>query len=274
MENYIQVNFQQLKDAEKEILIARLADIGYEGFEDGDEYLKAYIQESGFDKKLLGDVVSQERYPYTIDVIQEKNWNEEWEKSFQPVVIGNFCAIRAAFHMPVENIQHEVIITPKMSFGTGHHATTYMVVELMKEIDFKEKKVLDFGTGTGVLAILAEKLEAERILAIDNDDWSIDNAKENIHRNKCKNITLQKAEGIIGSQLFDIILANINKNVILPSLPIIAKHLTALGVLIVSGLLNTDYEDLVEHALQENLELQNQIEKSGWIAACFKVKTY
>ena len=123
--------------------------------------------------------------------IEETNWNQVWESSFEPVVVDDFVAVRADFHEPIKGIKHEIVITPKMSFGTGHHATTYMMLEQMGKLDFKDKRVLDFGTGTGVLAILAEKMGAKKIIAIDNDEWSIENANENIKRNNCVAVELK-----------------------------------------------------------------------------------
>src|SRR5205085_7037613 len=139
---------------------------------------------------------------------------EEWEKNFERVIIDDFVAIRAPFHKPIQKVTHEIVITPKMSFGTGHHATTFMMIQQMQDVDFKNKKVLDFGTGTGILAILAEKLGATKITAIDNDEWSISNANENIKTNNCRNIQLLLSDSPMLSQKFDVILANINKSVI------------------------------------------------------------
>src|SRR5688500_10618594 len=147
MTDYIQLHFQNLSFVEKEILIAELSEIGFDGFEEGVNELKAYIQRLHFDQTLIKNRINTERFPYSMETIQQQNWNEQWEKSFDPVMIGNFCAIRAAFHSPVHNVQHELVITPKMSFGTGHHATTSLVIKLMQEIDFSNRSVFDFGTG-------------------------------------------------------------------------------------------------------------------------------
>jgi ribosomal protein L11 methyltransferase len=269
MADYTQLHFQNLSFIEKEILIAELNEIGFEGFEEGADDLKAFIQKLHFDESLIKNTVDTCRYPYSIETIPQQNWNDQWEKSFDPVVIENFCAIRAAFHSPIQNVQHELIITPKMSFGTGHHATTSLVIQLMQEIDFSKKQVFDFGTGTGVLAILAEKLNAESILAIDNDEWSIINAKENILQNNCSKIVIEKSHKIPSKKKFDIILANINKNVIQSNLGSIAKQLSNNGVLITSGLLKTDEKEIVTSALKEHLKLQKSLEASGWIALYF-----
>lgn len=182
------------------------------------------------------------------------------------MIVHDFAAIRAHFHAPAEGVQHEVIITPKMSFGTGHHATTFMMIEYMSELDCQNKSVLDFGTGTGVLAILAEKLGASKIVAIDNDDWSIDNSKENIEVNGCRNIELLKADKLDLSQQFDIILANINKHVLLNNMTAIRQHLQVGGVVIMSGLLSGDRQHIEVAAVKEMLKLEEQKDRQNWIA--------
>jgi ribosomal protein L11 methyltransferase len=265
MINYIQFHFSNLQPADQEVLIAKLVDKGFEGFEQGPDFLKAYMPENVFDDSLKDDPEIS-AHDVRIEIIVQRNWNEEWEKSFEPVIIENFCAIRAAFHPPAQDVQHEIIITPKMSFGTGHHATTFQVIQLMEQINFTGKNVLDFGTGTGVLAILAEKLHASHILAIDNDDWSIDNARENIDSNNCERIELIKADNLFRHETYDVILANINKHVILQNLSALAKHLRPEGVLVLSGLLKDDRQDITAAALKEQLSIRKHLEKSGWIA--------
>ncbi len=136
---------------------------------------------------MLNDLTSSLQLSFSKTIIEETNWNQVWESNFDPVIVDDFVAVRAHFHEPIKNVQHEIVITPKMSFGTGHHATTYMMMQQMRELDFAGKNVFDFGTGTGVLAILAEKLGAQKVIAIDNDDWSIENADENVKRNNCTN---------------------------------------------------------------------------------------
>jgi ribosomal protein L11 methyltransferase len=266
MDNYIQVHFENIPSSDQEIIIAHLADIGFDGFEQGPDFLNAGISEPNYNELALKDLLDVYQYPITIDVITQKNWNEEWEKSFEPVIVEDFCAIRASFHSPVTTVQHEIIITPKMSFGTGHHATTYQVIQFMQHINCKNKTVLDFGTGTAVLAILAEKLGAKEILAIDNDEWSINNAKENIETNKCSKIRLLEEDQIISDDQFDIILANINKHVILENLSSIGKHLCRGGVLILSGILRDDYQEIADAALKEQLIVKTHLQKYDWIA--------
>ena len=265
-QSYVQLHFRDISAADQELLIAQLACIGFDAFEQGNHFLKACIPESEYDAGLLNNTLDRDQYRFKIEIIEPKNWNEEWEKSFQPVIVDQFCAIRAAFHPPIANVQHEIIITPKMSFGTGHHATTYQVIQLMQSVVFDNKSVLDFGTGTGLLAILAEKLGAKEIFAIDNDEWSINNAEENIRTNACSRINLNQADHINWNKQFDIILANINKHVILENLSSIAKQLAYGGVLIVSGILRNDQHDIVNSALSKKLFVKTQSERHDWLA--------
>jgi len=202
---------------------------------------------------------------YTKTVIAPENWNEEWEKNFEPVTVDDFCGIRAPFHPLFIGLQNEIIVTPKMSFGTGHHATTFLMIKAMSEVEFKNKTVLDFGTGTGILAILAEKCDANKVIAIDNDEWSIQNAAENIKENHCKKIILQENSSLDKTGIFDIILANINKNIILHHLASFKQHLAKGGVLLLSGLLNIDYNEIDKEAQNNNFRIFYKQEKENWI---------
>ena len=203
---YIKITFTDLQPEQREILIAQLADAGYEGFEEKDTGLDAFINSKSFDKLILNEISFKYQTPYTKEKIAETNWNKVWESNFEPVIVNDYVAIRADFHKPITNTQFEIVITPKMSFGTGHHATTHMMIELMKEIDLNGRSVLDFGTGTGILAILAERSGAKNIVAIDNDDWSITNAKENFKKNNCNKIILKKASDATSEFKFDLFL--------------------------------------------------------------------
>jgi ribosomal protein L11 methyltransferase len=255
----------------QEVLIALLGDIGYEGFEQQDDVLRAYVSAERFDRTALEATLGQFDLGYTEQQLAERNWNEEWEKNFQPVVVDDFCAIRAHFHAPVSGVEHELLITPKMSFGTGHHATTFMMIRAMRAIDFRGKRVLDFGTGTGVLAILAERLGAADAIAIDNDDWSIANAQENIENNGCKCLKVSKEDKL--SNLpggFDIILANINKHVILAEMAQMGQHLARGGVILLSGLLEDDYKDIENEAVKTGFIIPARMTKGAWI--CIKLE--
>lgn len=246
----------------QEVLIALLADIGYEGFEQEDELLKAYVPETLFDEDRLRSFGVE----YSVARIEERNWNEQWEKSFQPVIVEDFCAVRAHFHDPIPGVAYELVITPKMSFGTGHHGTTWMMLQAMRKLPMQGKRVLDFGTGTGVLAILAAKLGAGSILAIDNDDWSIANARENAEANGCGGILIEKRDRV--GDLpgpFDVILANINKHVILEQLSQMEQQLAKGGVILLSGLLRNDSEDIENEAAKTNLSISVRTTRDNWI---------
>ncbi len=272
MNSYQQVTINIPKTEDKEILIALLADAGYEGFVEEPKLLKAYIPFKDFGAATLDNLVAPYNVSYTLEEIQQRNWNAEWEAGFEPVVINDFCGIRADFHAPVPGVQYDIVVTPKMSFGTGHHATTFMMVEAMQRLDMPGKSVLDFGTGTGILAILAEKMGANAIRAIDNDSWSIDNAGENIGRNNCRNIQLELAETLHGVEKYDVILANINKHVILQQLPLMVQHVANNGVILISGLLQSDDEDLNKAIAPHNLTLFNKQERQSWLCWQLTVK--
>ncbi|HEX8277209.1 MAG TPA: 50S ribosomal protein L11 methyltransferase, partial [Segetibacter sp.] len=225
----------------------------------------AYIAEDIFDEDALKEVLVKHQLEYVRTVVPDQNWNELWESNFEPVVVDGFCAIRADFHAPFPDKQIEIIITPKMSFGTGHHATTYMMVSEMNKLDFKNKQVADFGTGTGVLAILAEKLGSAFVWAIDNDDWSIENAKENIVKNNCSKIVIDKADGFLPREPFNIILANINKSIILTHVDGLLFGLTNVAELLLSGLLKEDEDDVVGAFKRKGLKHRSTVEKNNWI---------
>ena len=264
--DHIKITFTDLQPEQKEILIAQLADAGYEGFEETDTTLDAFIGELNFDRSLLKEIAFKYQAPYSSEKIAETNWNQIWESNFQPVIVENYVAVRADFHQPITTTKFEIVITPKMSFGTGHHATTYMMIELMKEIDLTDKSVLDFGTGTGILAILAAKAGAGNIYAIDNDDWSIANAEENFKRNNCSSVILKKASAISSAIKFDVILANINKNVILENLHSLSNQLNKNGTILFSGLLREDKDEILSIATELELNVEKKLIRNNWIA--------
>ncbi|MBK8494718.1 MAG: 50S ribosomal protein L11 methyltransferase [Chitinophagaceae bacterium] len=263
--NYLQIEFTAIAEAESEILVALLSEAGFESFEESGNSLSAFIKEEGFTESSLQSVLQVVPVNYTISVIPQQNWNARWEESFEPVIIHEFAAIRAVFHNAIKEVQHEIIITPKMSFGTGHHATTYMMIEQMKDLDLTGKQVLDFGTGTAVLAILAEKMGASAIDAIDNDEWSIENSLENAATNQCKKINLVKAETIATGQLYDVILANINLNVILHNLQA-CKAVSKKGtILLLSGIMEADQTNMKDSLSAFGWNHLKTIQKGEWI---------
>ncbi|MBW8685080.1 50S ribosomal protein L11 methyltransferase [Chitinophaga rhizophila] len=253
----------------KDILVAVLAENGFEGFEEqhGD-ILVAYIPEEDFNESATNELAEGFGLTYTKERIEQTNWNAVWESNFQPVQVDDFCGIRAAFHEPfMPQPRHEILITPKMSFGTGHHATTYSVIKLMQGIDFGGKQVFDFGTGTGILAILACKMGAAVIDAIDIDNWSVENTKENIANNNASPVKVWQSDSlknIKGS--YDVVLANINRNILLEFMADMRRILTSDGILLLSGILKEDEAVILEAARKYALVLESQLEKDNWLA--------
>ncbi|MEO5945561.1 MAG: 50S ribosomal protein L11 methyltransferase [Chitinophagaceae bacterium] len=269
MPDYIQLKFQNISSEQSDVLLAQLTTIGFDGFQEEENTLNAFIPSANFDETLLKEITSSNNLSYTQSTIEETNWNAVWESNFDPVVVEDFVAIRADFHEPIKEVEYEIVITPKMSFGTGHHATTFMMIQQMQGIDFKDKVVFDFGTGTGVLAILAEKLGAKNAFAVDIDEWSIENAKENFEKNKCIKIDLQKADDAGSGNQYDVILANINKNVILDNMSSLSEQLLPYGILLLSGLLVEDETDIVKAAAKFQLKVVIKTERNNWIALKF-----
>lgn len=265
MNKYTQLEFRNISGEQSDLLIALLNEIGFDGFEEEENNLKAFIPKNKFDKLILQKTIEPFHISFSETTIEETNWNQVWESSFEPVVVDDFVAVRAHFHQPVIGVEHEIVITPKMSFGTGHHATTYMMLEQMRAADFKNKRVFDFGTGTGVLAILAEKSGAKKIIAIDNDESSIENANENIRRNNCTAIDLKLSNTANTESMFDIILANINKNVILENLEFLKMQLLPGGVLFISGLLATDQQEILSECNKKGLKFDAKTERHNWL---------
>jgi ribosomal protein L11 methyltransferase len=265
----LQLNIEAKED-QQEILIGYLSDLGAEGFEQTEKDLIAYFNENNFNSYDVNEVLKD--YTFHTNTVQDQNWNAVWESNFSPVVVDDFCAVRAEFHEPISSVEHEILITPKMSFGTGHHATTYMMIQQMRDIDFIGKSVFDFGTGTGILAILAEKLGAYNISAIDVDDWSLRNSLENIERNNCSKVCVSLSSKL-PDQKFDVILANINKNVILSYLTQLNCMLHAKSKILFSGLLVNDENDILEACESLDIQLKKKLTRSNWISLlCAKRK--
>ncbi|PVD50862.1 50S ribosomal protein L11 methyltransferase [Terrimonas sp.] len=259
-----------ISDAEAgELLLAQLnEEMEIAGAEELPGVLKLYINNEHFNEIELNKIIEYNNLKHSKSIINNKNWNEEWERSYEPVVAGN-VGIRADFHARNENIKYDILVTPKMSFGTGHHATTSMMVEAIAEFDLAGKKVIDFGTGTGVLAILAHKMNATEIIAIDHDDWSIENAAENFEKNDCSSIQLRKMDHFPAG-FYDMILANINLNVIADNMEEMAKSLDNAGVLLVSGILVHDFDEILNISKKYGLQLKKKSEKNNWLCIAFK----
>jgi ribosomal protein L11 methyltransferase len=269
LNNHIQITFPNIQPEQQEWLIAHLSEIGYEGFEENSNELKAFIGEKDFDRELLKEIAFKYQLSFTENIIPAQNWNAVWESNFQPVLVDDFVMVRAHFHPPASGVEQEIVITPKMSFGTGHHATTWMMMRQMRSIDFTGKSVFDFGTGTGVLAILAAKLGAASVVAVDIDEWSITNGQENISRNNVGSIDLHQADSAEGESSFDIILANINRNVILDNLLILSGRLNKGGILLLSGLLKEDEEVVRPACESHSLVFESREVRDNWICIKF-----
>lgn len=263
--NHIEVTIP-CQEEQRDILIALLADMGYEGFEEKENCLLAYISKENYEDTALTFLLQPMQLKANTASLATKNWNEEWERNFQPVVVEGFCTVRADFHEPNPSTPYEIIIMPKMTFGTGHHATTQLMMEAMQSLAIKNKSVLDFGTGTGILAILAALLGAQTITGVENEQWSCENAVYNASRNNIENFqvlygSLEQVEG----QHYDIILANINRHILLQYMQGMAKLLTPGGQLLMSGILIEDETIVSEAAVQVGLTLQKVATKNNWM---------
>jgi len=272
---YIEVEFTfNPEELDGEIVLAEIAELPFESFAEETGKILAYAQEEDFDKKNLDDFqwLKENSVEYKFNEINDVNWNEEWEKNFEPIEVSDKCIVRATFHKLNKEYEYDLLIDPKMSFGTGHHATTYLVLKNMFNFDFEGTQVLDMGTGTGVLAVLAIKLGAEHALAIDNNEWAFDNAMDNIKLNNCEGkITVEIGESeLIEGKTFDYILANINRNVILSDLPLYEKSLNKDGALLVSGIMTHDVEHVLNKAKEVGLILESLEEKDNWNLFVFK----
>ena len=272
--NYYQITFPIPNSEEgAEVIIALLSAKGYDSFEEKQDEIIAYIPEDQYDR---GDVLELDyiqdcnnRGELQVELMLDRNWNEVWESNYPPVVIADRCYVRAPFHDTDPNIDYEILIKPKMAFGTAHHETTYLMLEHILENDFKGKKVLDMGCGSGILAILASMKGAENVTAIDIDKWSYDNTMENAENNNISNVKILEggAELIINSEFFDVILANINKNILLRDMKYYANALLENGLIYFSGFYTNDLEDIVSEAGKNGLKFISNLEKNNWVAA-------
>lgn len=236
-----------------EIIIARLFALNFDSFQELDNHIEAYIEDDLLTSSLreeVDNVCKSFGVSYTVEQMENKNWNEIWESNFDPVQVGDFCRVRADFHDADDRVKFDLVINPKMAFGTGHHETTYMMIDTMSELDFKSKSVFDFGCGTAVLAILAKCMDAGRTLAIDIEEESASNSQENAEVNSIEGIDIRQATiDQIDPEKFDIILANINRQVLLDTADMIATHQNSGNILLVSGVMQQD-EDIVESRFQ------------------------
>ncbi|MFY0605540.1 MAG: 50S ribosomal protein L11 methyltransferase [Cyclobacteriaceae bacterium] len=259
-------------DEKRELLIAELSLFPFDAFEETEEGLLASCDESDWEEAPVKEVLDRYGVDYQVNLVAKVNWNEEWEKNYDPVEVEGQCILRATFHEPRPDLPYEIVITPKMSFGTGHHATTYQVLKYQLTLDQEGKKVLDCGCGTGALAIMAHKRGATDISAVDIDDWCIENSEENFQINHCEEIKLSLGgiEVIPETEKFDIILANINKNVLLAQIGDYSKRLKSGGTLVLSGFYTEDVSDLESVASQHHLKIIEQTERNRWAMLALK----
>ena len=269
MDTYIHISIPVSSNETSDILVAFLGEIGFEGFQQEPKLLQAFIPAAIYDEKSLTETIALTGLPpdgFSRKAIAPRNWNAEWEKDYPDVRVGAFCRIRAPFHEPDSSFLFDILITPKMSFGTGHHATTYMMIDAMLHLSLNGKKVLDLGTGTGVLAILAQRSGATEVRAIDNDAWSIENATENVRVNGCDRIVPELKDSLEGESVYDVILANINLRVILEMMPVFGQHLTAGGVLLGSGVLESDEERIRVCATDNGFLMSVVAVRDNWMS--------
>lgn len=261
-----------------EILMAEFAEAGFDTFMETENGFEAYAEENKPNRILIEDI--QKKYSHVkplllrSEKIEKQNWNEEWEKNVEPIFIDDQVLVRAAFHKIEKKFPYEIIITPKMSFGTGHHQTTWLMLKHMLSVDHKKALVMDAGSGTGILAVMAIKLGASKVEAFDIDEWSVLNATENAEVNKAKGIHMQqgKVRDFSFAKPFDIILANINKNVLLDEMKVYHNLLNAGGYLLLSGFYVSDINDLLAYAQKLKLVEVSRLDKETWASLLLQKK--
>ncbi len=271
--NYIEYRFSiSPLEPWREILVALLAECEFDSFVETENGMDAYVKvelenESEINEQI--ESITEASIDYFRTEIEQQNWNEEWESNFHPIIVNDQCYIRAEFHEPKPEIPYEIVIQPKMSFGTGHHETTHLMVEYILETEFTGKDTLDMGCGTSILGILAKKRGAAYTEGIDIDEWSIENSAENAQRNQVEmTVRLGDAE-ILGNRNFDIILANIQRNILMEDIPKYIKVLNFAGELILSGLMVPDFEDIKSKCEENGLTFVSRKQRNDWIALKF-----
>ncbi len=268
---YIEYNFEvSPKEPATEILIAQLGFAGFESFVENENGVTAYIQKQDWNAEILEDVfiLNSEEFAisYKQNEVAQTNWNEEWEKNFNPIEVDDLVSIRAPFHEN-PNLKYDIVIEPKMSFGTGHHETTHMMVQHLLELGLKSKKVLDMGCGTGILAIFAEMKGANPIDAIDIDHWCYENSLENAQRNNCSCISVYKGDSrLLENKSYDVVIANINRNILLADMEIYTSCLNENGTLLLSGFYEEDIPIIDKEVTQHGLVFDKKIERNNWVA--------
>lgn len=268
---YISYTFKvSPKEPATEILIAELGEVGFESFVENEEGVEAFIQKNDWNAQVLDDIYVLKSGEFQISFemreIEQTNWNSEWEKNFNPIQVDGLVSIRAPFH-DNPNLKFDIVIEPKMSFGTGHHETTHMMVQHLLDLDVAGKKVLDMGCGTGILAIFAEMKGAKPIDAIDIDNWCYQNSLENVERNNCKHIAVYEGDAsLLKNKKYDVIIANINRNILLNDMNTYASCLDENGVILLSGFYKEDIPVIDAEVSKYGLKLDKQIERNNWVA--------
>ena len=258
-----------------EIAMALLGDMGFESFVETNDGFEAYIQTQLFDEDILKTLYipfAETEFDYSTETIPDQNWNEYWEKNyFSPIVINNQCVVRSPFHKDYPEVEHQIVIEPKMAFGTGHHETTAMMIEHILETDMNSKNVLDMGCGTGILGILASMRGAAEVTGIDIDTWCVENSIENCRLNNIANmeILLGDASLLTSEKKFDVILANINRNILLEDISRYRKVLNDTGVLMLSGFYDNDLDKIDETAQLNGMFIKNKKENNHWVAVTY-----
>lgn len=258
------------KELGSEILVAELGELPFESFIDSDSGIVAYIQKQFWTENILDDLhilTSPEfKVSYTIEEIVQVNWNEEWEKNFEAIDVEGMCHVRAPFH-PITEAKYDIVIEPKMSFGTGHHETTHMMIQHLLETDVDGKKTLDMGCGTAILAILAEMKGAQPIDAIDIDNWCYLNSIENAERNNCNQITVYEGDAdLLKGKKYDLIIANINRNILLNDMKSYVDCLNKGGILLLSGFYNEDIPFIDASCSEKGLTYVKKLERNNWVS--------
>ncbi len=276
---YLEVTFttHPCNETVNDVVSALAGDIGFESFVECEGGIQAYIQQALFNKEVLDKMISEFPIPnakveYTVKEAEDKNWNEEWEKNFfQPIVIGDRCCIHSTFHKDTPKTEYEILINPQMAFGTGHHETTSSIISELLDADLKDKSVLDMGCGTSILAILASMRGANPVTAIDIDDWCVNNSKDNIILNQINNITVELGDASLlkGRKPFDVIIANINRNILLADMPQYAACMHADSELYMSGFYVQDIPVIREKAENLGMKFIHYREKNNWAAVKF-----
>ena len=274
--NYLELEIRFPDSGFADIIVAELSEIGFASFSVEEHIVLAYITGNDFDKDQLSNCFfineNKEKLQISQRIVKAENWNRKWEENFDPVSVEDKIYVRAPFHSPQPHISIEILIMPKMAFGTGHHATTYLILNQMLNMNFVKKSVADLGCGSGILAIAASKLGAASVTAVDIDEWSVINTGENVEANHVKNVVIKQGTAADIQNKFDVVLANINRNVLLAEMEHYSRISKAGAELLLSGFYGTDLNKVSEAAAKAGFELKNVQEKDKWVSVLYLKK--